>query len=129
MMEKEKKPSGCWRLSGCLLTTVSGLLIAFFVYMIFYSEQKMDENRAEYAAAQTEYEEAMQAYNALPDSIRSVTAEPEYVRRGAIGFNIGGAFFFIFALIMLLPFGIGVALLLYYRYRNRRWLAEESTLH
>ena len=36
----------------------------FFVVMIFSSEDKMDENRAEYSASIAEYEEAMKAYEA-----------------------------------------------------------------
>ena len=64
----EKKPSGCWWQSGCLITVVSALVFAFFIYMIFYSEEKMDENRAEYTASSREYEEALEAYNA--DSVR-----------------------------------------------------------
>ena len=44
------KPSGCWKWSGCMLTIVSALLIAFFVWMIVYSEQEMDKSRQEFKA-------------------------------------------------------------------------------
>ena len=66
-----KKPSGCIKWSGWLLTIVSALLIAFCVWLIFYSEEKMDENRAEYSAWQTEYDEAIKAYEA--DSVHRQT--------------------------------------------------------
>ena len=36
-----KKPHGCWKWSGCMLTIVSALLIAFFVWMIVDSEREM----------------------------------------------------------------------------------------
>ena len=59
-----KKPSGCWWMSGCLITVVSGLLIALSVAMIFESADQMDKNRAEYSASVAEYEEAMKTYEA-----------------------------------------------------------------
>ena len=59
-----KKPSGCWKWSGCMLTIVSTLLIAFFVWMIIYSEQEIDKSRQEFGASQKEYEEALEAYEA-----------------------------------------------------------------
>ena len=59
-----RKPNGCWWFSGCLVTTVSSLLIILFVWMTFEAEKKMDENRAEYAASTQEYEDAMKAYEA-----------------------------------------------------------------
>ena len=37
-----KKPSGCWYHAGCLITIVSTLLLAFFVYLIFESEEDLD---------------------------------------------------------------------------------------
>ena len=148
-----KKPHGCWHHAGCLLTTISMLLIVFFVAMIFVSEDKMDKNRAEYAASTQEYEEALMAYEAdsvnlkaqyqrisaeidsaqarndsmtvvaLQDSLM-LYSEPEFVPRGAVGFNIGGGFFLIFALFMLIPLGIGLLLLIFYRYRKRKWLSH-----
>ena len=146
----EKKPSGCWWLSGCLITVVSALVFAFFIYMIFYSEEKMDENRAEYTASLKEYEDALEAYNAdsvhlraeyqrildeidqaearhdsvlveaLTDSLDKY-AEPMWEPRGHIGFNIGGAFFLLFAVMALIPMGIGLLLLLIYWYKRRKW--------
>ena len=155
-----KKPNGCWWLSGCLLTVVSAVLIAFFVYMIFYSEEKMDENRAEYSASEKEYQEALEAYEAdsanlhaqylriqaeidaaqaRNDSVRvailqdslSYYAEPEFNPRGHIGFNIGAAFFVVFILFLLIPLGIGLLLLIYYRYKVRKWkrITQEEDLN
>ena len=115
-IHREKKPGGCWKWTGCLLMTVSGLLIALLVAMIVYSEKEMDENRAEYAASMEEYEAEVKAYEA--DSALFVSQygrTPEFHQRGAIGVNIGGAFFLVFALILLIPFGIGLLMLLYYR--------------
>lgn len=148
-----KKPNGCWFHAGCLLTVASMLLIMFFVYLIFDSEKQMDRNRAEYTAYEREYQEAMKAYEAdsvnmkaqyqrilaridaaqarndslavavLQDSLKRYS-EPEWMPRGAIGVNIGAAFFVLFALVMLVPLVIGLLLLLYYRYRKRKWLSS-----
>ena len=150
-----KKPSGCLKALGLLLTIGSALFILFWVLMIFESEKKMDQNRAEYAAAEKEYREAMEMYEkdsvrlraefnrilalrdkaekekdtalveALTDSLTKYT-EPDFVPRGAIGFNIGGAFFLLFALFGLIPLIIGILLLVYYRHRKRRY--EQSQL-
>ncbi len=144
-----KKTSGCWYRTGCLITVISTLLIVFFVAMIFVSEAEMDKNREEYAASHQEYEEALKAYEAdsanlkaqyqriqaeidsaqarndtlmmatLEDSLIQYS-EPEFIPRGAIGFNIGGGFFLIFALMMLIPLIIGLLLIAYYRYRKRK---------
>lgn len=152
-----KKPSGCWWMSGCLITVVSGLLIALSVAMIFESADQMDKNRAEYSASVAEYEEAMKAYeadsanlnaqyqriqveldsamarndstqiSALEDSL-SHYAEPEYAPRGAIGFNIAGGFFFMFALIMLVPLAVGLLLLFIYRYKKRKYLLNKDII-
>ena len=152
-----KKPSGCWWMSGCLITVVSGLLIALSVAMIFESADQMDKNRAEYSASVAEYEEAMKAYEAdsanlnaqyqriqveldsaiarndstqiaaLEDSL-SHYAEPEYAPRGAIGFNIAGGFFFMFALIMLVPLAVGLLLLFIYRYKKRKYLLNKDII-
>ena len=133
------------------------LLILFFVYLIFDSEKQLDKKRAEYAASEMEYQEALKAYEAdsvnlkahyqrilaemdaaqnrndtitvaaLQDSLKRYS-EPEWVPRGAIGFNIGGAFFLVFALAMLIPLAIGLLLLLYYRYRKRKWLLLAKSL-
>lgn len=146
-----KKPNGCWKWSGWLLTIVSCLFIAFFVWMCFYSEAKMDENRAEYSASHAEYEEKLKAYEAdsarfraeyrriqaeieaatnREDSMENIKvlsdslkyyAEPEFNPRGHIGFNIAAAFFVVFILILLIPLAIGLLMLLYYRYRYRKW--------
>ena len=148
-----KKPNGCWHYAGCLLTIVSTLLIVFCVYLIIESEEELDRKRAEYAASHQEYEEAMRAYEAdsanlkveyqriqaeidaararndsmtvaaLEDSLKCYS-EPEWVPRGAIGVNIGAAFFAVFALAMLVPLAVGIILLLYYRYRKRKWQNE-----
>lgn len=145
-----KKPHGCWWFSGCLITVVSAFLCAFFIYMIFESERIMDKNRAEYTASTKEYEDAMRAYEAdsvhlraeyrrildeidqaearqdstlvkaLTDSLDKY-AEPMWEPRGHIGFNIGGAFFLLFAVAMLIPLGIGLILLLVYWYKRRKW--------
>ena len=117
----------------------------------------MDKNRAEYKASQMEYEEAMRAYEAdsvnlkaqyqrilteisaaqarndslavasLQDSLK-LYSKPEWTPRGAIGVNIGAAFFVVFALVMLVPLAIGLLLLLVYRYRRRKWLLSENSL-
>ena len=122
-LRPKKKPSGCWWLSGCLLTVVSALMFFFFIYMIFYSEEKLDESRAEYAASMKEYEEQLAAYEADSVAFREQyhLDKPEYVQRGHIGVNIGAAFFVVFALFMLVPMAIGLVLLLYYRHRYRKW--------
>jgi len=146
----EKKPSGCWWLSGCLITVISALMFTFFIYMIFDSEKTMDRNRAEYSASSKEYEDVLVAYNAdsvrlraeysrieaeidqaearqdsvmvasLRDSLHKY-AEPEWNPRGHIGFNIAGAFFLFFAVVMLVPLGIGLVLLFVYWYKRRKW--------
>ena len=153
-----KKPKGCWLLSGWLLTIFSVLLIALNVHMIVYSEEKMDENRAEYSAYQAEYEEAMKAYEAdsarlraeyrriqaeidaaanRKDSTETVKAlidslkyygEPEYNPRGHIGFNIAAAFFVVFILLLLIPLGIGIFLLLFYWYKRRKWRNNQDLI-
>ena len=107
-----KKPSGCWKWSGCMLTIVSGLLIAFFVWMIVDSEKEMDKSRQEYYESQKEYEEALKAYEAdstlFQDSLKNCV-KPEYHPRGHIGVNIGAAFFAVFILFLLIPLGIVTA--------------------
>ena len=145
-----KKPSGCWGVSGCLLTAVSLGLIIMFVFLIFDAEDYLDKRRAEYAESTKEYEEALMAYEAdsayfhaqyqriqkeidaatlrndsvlvaaLEDSLL-VYAEPEYTPRGAIGFNIAGAFYIIFILFLLIPLIIGIVLLLYYWNKKRKY--------
>lgn len=152
-----KKPSGCWWMSGCLMTVVSALLIVLTIGLIFDSEKHLDDLRAEYAASNQEYEEALAAYEAdsahlqaeyqriqveieaaklrndsdavmaLKDSLL-LYAEPEYNPRGAIGFNIAGAFYVIFIIILLIPLGIGIVLLLYYRYKNRKYLLSKKSI-
>ena len=133
------------------------LLILFFVYLIFDSEKQFDKKRAEYAASEMEYQEALKAYEedsvnlkvqyqrvlaeidaaqarndtlavaALQDSLKQYS-EPEWAPRGAIGVNIGAGFFLVFALLMLIPLAIGLLLLLYYRYRKRKWLLTAKSL-
>ena len=44
-----------------------------------------------------------------------------------IGVNIGAAFFAVFALAMLVPLAIGILLLIYYRYRKRKWQNEYNS--
>ena len=152
-----KKPSGCLHHAGCLLTVASMVLILFFVYLIFDSEKQLDKKRAEYKAYGIEYEEALKAYEAdsvnmkaqyqrilaeidaaqarndtlavaaLQDSLKQYS-EPEWAPRGAIGVNIGAAFFVLFILVMLIPLAIGLLLLLYYRYRKRKWLLSAKSL-
>lgn len=112
-----KKPSGCWKWSGGMLTIVSALLIAFFVWVIVDSEREMDKSRQEYTASQIEYEEAMKAYKA--DSLN--LEKPEFQPRGHIGVNIGAAFLVVFILFLLIPFGIGLLMLLYYWLKYRKW--------
>ncbi len=146
-----KKPSGCWWQSGCLLTVISALLVMICISMIFYTDEKMDENRAEYAASETEYEEAMKAYEAdsahlraeyqrVQKEIEAATArndsaqvallqdslayydEPVFHQRGHIGDNIGGALFLFFALFFMIPLGVGLLLLIIYFYKRRKWI-------
>ena len=156
-IQPPKKPSGCWWMSGCLMTVVSVLLIILTIGLIFDSERHLDELRAEYAASNQEYEDAMAAYEAdsthlqaeyqriqteieaaklrndsdavmaLEDSLL-LYAEPEYHPRGAIGFNIAGAFYVLFIIILLIPLVIGIVLLLYYRYKNRKYLLFRKSI-
>jgi Flp pilus assembly protein TadB len=150
-----KKPNGCWKWSGCMLTIVSALMIAFFVWMIVDSEREMDKSRQEFSASQMEYEEALKAYEAdsvhLMAEYRRIQTEieiaekrhkstkkikalqdslkyydkPEFQPRGHIGVNIGAAFFVVFILILLIPLGIGLLMLLYYWLKYRKWRNNE----
>lgn len=145
-----KKPSGCLNVFGWLLTVICVLFIILCIAMIFEGERHLDELRAEYAASTEEYEAALEAYNAdslhlhaeyqrvlsqiesaeeegdsalvaeLTDSL-ALYAEPEYQPRGAIGFNIGGAFFLFFALCALVPLAAGIALIIYCRNRKLKY--------
>ena len=145
-----KKPGGCLKGFGCLLTIGSVLFIILCIAMVFEGEKRMDELRAEYTASTKEYEEALEAYeadsahlnaeynrittaideaqargdsilvNALTDSL-SLYAEPQFAPRGAIGVNIGAAFFVFFALCALVPLTIGIVILVFYRYRKRKY--------
>ena len=103
-----KKPHGCWKWSGCMLTIVSALLIAFFVWMIVDSEQEIDKSR--------------QGIHSLADR---VPEKPEFHPRGHMGVNIGAAIFVLFILISLIPFGIGLLMLLYYWLKYRKWRNNE----
>ena len=155
-----RKPSGCLEIVGWLLTIGSMLFIVFCISMIFEGEKHMDELRAEYSASSKEYEEALEAYNAdsihmhaeyqrilkqidnakasgdsiaaieLADSL-ALYAEPAWEPRGAIGFNIGGAFFLFFALCALIPLLIGIFILIYCHYRKRKYrkYIEEQQLN
>ena len=111
-----------------MLTIVSALLIAFFVWMIVYSEQEMDKSRQEFTASQIEYEEALKAYEAdstlFQDSLKNYV-KPEFHPRGHIGVNIGAAFLVVFILFLLIPFGIGLLILLYYWLKYRKWRNHE----
>ena len=152
-----KKPSGCWLWSGCLLTVISVVLIVITIFLIFDAEEHLDERRAEYAASTKEYEEALMAYEAdsarlhaqyqriekeieaaklrndsnavwaLEDSLL-LYAEPEYHPRGAIGFNIAGAFYLLFIVFLLIPLVIGIVLLFYYRYKKNKFTRESNEL-
>lgn len=64
ILRPAKKPSGCLKTSGCLLTVVSVLFILLCILLTIDAEDKMDENRAEYAASSKEYEDALMAYEA-----------------------------------------------------------------
>lgn len=144
------KPSGCWWRSGCLLTIISVFLIIVAVLLMIDSERRLDEKRAEYAASYQEYEDAMKVYEAdsahlhaeyqriqeeidaaelrgdttlvmaLEDSL-AIYAEPEYNPRGVIGFNIAGAFYALFIVIMLIPFFIGIVMIAIYRYKKGKY--------
>ena len=152
-----KKPSGCWLWSGFLLTIFSAFLIAITIFLIFDSERHLDERRAEYAASTKEYEDALMVYEAdsarlhaqyqriekeieaarlrsdsnavwaLEDSLQ-LYAEPEYHPRGAIGFNIAGAFYVIFIVFLLIPLVVGIILLLYYRYKKNKYIKANNEL-
>ena len=156
-IQPSKKPNGCWWMSGCLMTVISVFLIIVTIALIFDSEKHLDELRAEYAAANQEYEDALMAYDAdsthlqaeyrriqaeieaaklrndsdavmaLEDSLLQY-AEPEYHPRGAIGFNIAAAFYIVFIIILLIPLAIGIVLLLYYRYKNRKYLSSKRSI-
>jgi len=145
-----KKPSGCLKIFGWLLTLGSVLFIVFCILMIIEGEKHMDKLRSEYSASAKEYEEALEAYNAdsvhmqaeyqriqkqidkaeaagdsvaaieLADSLK-LYAEPEWNPRGAIGVNIGGAFFVFFALCALVPLIIGIFILIYCHHRQQKY--------
>lgn len=155
-----KQPRGCLKALGWLLTVGSALFIVICIAMIFEGEKHMDELRAEYTASTKEYEEALEAYNAdsvhmqaeyqrileqidkaeaagdsitameLTDSLK-LYAEPQWRPRGAVGFNIGGAFFLFFALCALVPLLIGVFILIYCHNRKRKYkkYIEEQRLN
>ena len=155
-----KKPSGCLKSFGWFLVISSVLFIAFNILMIFEGEKHMDELRAEYTASTKEYEEALEAYNAdsvhmqaeyqriqaviekaeaahdsvlvmeLNDSLAQYD-EPEWKPRGAIGVNIGAAFFVFFALCALIPLLIGFFILIYCHNRKRKYrkFLEEQRLN
>lgn len=150
IVQPVKKPSGCLKLFGWLLTIGSVLFILFNILMIVEGENHMDELRDEYSAAEKEYEEAMDAYNAdsvhlqaeyqriqsliekadeagdsalvaeLTDSLAKY-AEPEFEPRGAIGFNIGGALFLFFALCALVPLAVGIVIIISCHNRKRKY--------
>ena len=140
---------------GCFMAICSVLIIMLCIWMTVSSEDHLNELRDEYAASSQEYEDALAAYNAdsahlnaefnrisarideanakgdtvlaaqLSDSL-SLYAEPEWEPRGAIGFNIGGAFFVFFAVCALVPLTVGIILYLVYRYRKRQY--QRSTM-
>ena len=145
-----KKPSGCLDVTGWLLTVGSVLFILLCILLTIDAEEKMDENRAEYAASTKEYEDALMAYEAdsahlhaeylriqgliaeaeeagdtalaeaLGDSL-VLYDEPVYERRGHIGVNIAGAFYIFFAVCALVPLIIGIILLVIYHVRKRKY--------
>jgi hypothetical protein len=118
--------------------------------MIIEGERHMDELRAEYTASTKEYEDKMEAYvadsahlhaeynriaaaieeaqskgdstlvEALTDSLK-LYDEPLFERRGAIGVNIGAAFFVFFALCALVPLALGIVLLVLFWHRRRKY--------
>ena len=140
---------------GCFMAICSVLFIVFCIWMTISSEEHMNELRDEYAASSQEYEDALAAYNAdsahlnaefnrisarideanakgdtvlaaqLSDSL-SLYAEPEWEPRGAIGVNIGAAFFVAFAVFALIPLAIGIIMYIFYRYRKRQY--QRSTM-
>ena len=145
-----KKPSGCLNATGWVLTIGSLLFIILCIAMIFEGERHMDELRAEYTASTKEYEDKMEAYvadsahlhaeynriaaaieeaqskgdstlvEALTDSLK-LYDEPLFERRGAIGVNIGAAFFVFFALCALVPLALGIVLLVLFWHRRRKY--------
>ncbi len=145
-----KKPSGCLNATGWVLTIGSLLFILLCVAMIIEGERHMDELRAEYTASTKEYEDKMEAYvadsahlhaeynriaaaieeaeakgdstlvEALTDSLK-LYDEPLFERRGAIGVNIGAAFFVFFALCALVPLALGIVLLVLFWHRRRKY--------
>jgi hypothetical protein len=145
-----KKPSGCLNATGWVLTIGSLLFIILCIAMIIEGERHMDELRAEYTASTKEYEDKMEAYvadsahlhaeynriaaaieeaqskgdstlvEALTDSLK-LYDEPLFERRGAIGVNIGAAFFVFFALCALVPLALGIVLLVLFWHRRRKY--------
>ena len=145
-----KKPSGCLNATGWVLTIGSLLFILLCVAMIIEGERHMDELRAEYTASTKDYEDKMEAYvadsahlhaeynriaaaieeaqskgdstlvEALTDSLK-LYDEPLFERRGAIGVNIGAAFFVFFALCALVPLALGIVLLVLFWHRRRKY--------
>lgn len=140
---------------GCFMAICSVLFIVFCIWMTISSEHHMDELRDEYTASTKEYEEALAAYNAdsahLNAEFNRITAEiekaeakgdtvlasqlqdslmyysePIWERRGAIGVNIGAAFFVAFAVFALIPLAIGIIMYIFYRYRKRQY--QRSTM-
>lgn len=155
-----KKPSGCLETFGWFLTVGSVLFIVLCIAMIIEGEKHMDELRAEYKESTKEYEDALEAYNAdsihmqaehqrlleeiekaeaagdsvlaetLADSL-TLYSEPLWEPRGAIGVNIGAAFFVFFALCALIPLLIGFFILIYCHNRKRKYrkYLEEQRLN
>lgn len=146
------RATGCL---GLVLIVASLLFIIGNIAMIISSEHHMDELRDEYTASTKEYEEALAAYNAdsahLNAEFNRITAEiekaeakgdtvlasqlqdslmyysePIWERRGAIGVNIGAAFFVAFAVFALIPLAIGIIMYIFYRYRKRQY--QRSTM-
>ena len=85
---------------------------------------------AEYQRIQAEIEAAEKRHEpsekieALQDSLKYYD-KPEFHPRGHMGVNIGAAIFVLFILISLIPFGIGLLMLLYYWLKYRKWRNNE----
>ena len=124
-MGKFKQTSfGCLGIFGVLLGLAGLLILVLSIFGMFASEQELDKKRDQYAA----YEQELEEYEA--DSLKvarygemdslAYYAPPE--RRGAIGFNIAGAFLMIPAVagVVMMVLGLVIAVVFYYLWERER---------
>ena len=144
-MGKFKQTSfGCLGIFGVLLGLAGLLILVLSIFGMFASEQELDKKRDQYAAYEQELEEyeadslkvarygeillQMDEANENGDSLLmselqdslAYYAPPE--RRGAIGFNIAGAFLMIPAVagVVMMVLGLVIAVVFYYLWERER---------